>query len=164
MNLRQAVLLLTILFAATLTGCAATVPAGRWEADNRVGQVFESATVLPHHTYYYLGSITAPDSVIAIDNRFTLRTRVWAGIEISEQILRNWLAWFPIAHSRNCLFRGGVIFTPDGQQAGVWYSPNIINLVQMPEPGVLVVFQPRSPGLSGCTEQEQGGIGLRFDD
>ena len=62
------------------------------------------------------------------------------------------------------LFRGGVILTPDGQQAGVWYSPNIINLVQMPEPGVLVVFQPRSPGLSGCTEQEQGGIGLRFDD
>lgn len=157
-------MLLTVLLAATLAGCAPTAPSGRWEADNRVGQVFESATVLPNHTYYYLGSITAPDSVIAIDSRFTLQSRVWAEIEISEQILRNWLAWFPVAHSRNCQFRGGVILTPDGRQAGVWYSPNLINLVQEPEPGVLVVFQPRSTGLSGCTDQEQGGIGLRLDD
>ena len=164
MTLRHTLLLLTILFGMTLSGCAATVPTGKWETDHQVGEVFESARVLPNHTYYYLGSITAPASVIAIDNRFTLRTNAWAEIEISEQILRDWLAWFPIAHSRNCLFRGGVILTPDGQQAGVWYSPNIINLVQVPEPGVLVVFQPRSTGLSGCTDQEQGGIGLRFDD
>lgn len=156
--------MIAILIVGTLAGCGVLAPTGGWETDGRVEQLFTSAVVLPHHTYYYLGSVTAPDSIIAIDTRFTLRTKVWAEIEISEQVLSNWLAWLPLVHSRSCVFRGGVIRTPDGEQAGVWYSPNLINLVQMPEPDMLVVFPPRSIGPSACGDQEQDGLGLRFDD
>lgn len=164
MTWQQNRLWLFLLSLILLGGCAAQRPFGAWESDRRVGQLFESAQVLPDHTYYYLGSIAAPDSIIAIDNRYVLRSEVWARIEISEQILRDWLAWLPIAHSHQCVFRGGVILTPDGRQAGIWYSPHLLNVVQMPEPEVLVIFQPRSAGLSGCGEQDRGSLGREFED
>ena len=164
MTSKRHLLVLCLLTLFGVTGCAPTGPTGAWESDRRVGQLFESGRVLPDHTYYYLGSISAPDSIIAVDNRYVLRSKVWARIEISEQILRDWLAWLPIAHSRNCVFRGGVILTPDGRQAGIWYSPHLLNVIQMPEPEVLVIFQPRSAGLSGCEEQDRGALGRAFED
>ena len=114
-------------------------------------QLFESGTLLANHTYYYLGSFGAPDSIIAIDNRFTLRSRVWARAEVDQRMLDGWLQWYRTEHfPSGCELRGGRILTPDGQQAGVWYSQNIVNIVRMPEPGVIEVFQPHSPAGHTC--------------
>lgn len=144
--------LLVLIGCAVLSACAAGVdtPAGKWDTDMGVQQLFVSGAVLPDHTYYYIGSIGAPDSIIAIDNRFTLRSRVWAQIEMTEQLLNGWLQWYRTEqYGAGCEYRGGVILTPDGQRAGVWYSQNIVNIIRMPEPGVIEVYQPRS--LSGTT-------------
>ncbi|MBV5319180.1 MAG: hypothetical protein JZU50_15410 [Desulfobulbaceae bacterium] len=147
-------LLLLLSWTILLAGCAAQVPAGRWETDPRVQKSFEAGTLLPNHTYYYLGSYTAPDSVIAIDNRFTLRTRVWAQVDISEQMLNGWLNWYRTENfGWSCPYQGGVILTPDGQQAGIWYSRNIINIIRMPEPGVLEVYQPVTITGRRCEER-----------
>ena len=136
-----------------LSGCAPQAPAGRWETDTNVKKSFEAGTLLPAHTYYYLGSITAPDSVIAIDNRFTLRTQVWAQADITAAMLNGWLNWYRTDNfGWNCPYYGGVILTPDGQQAGIWYSPNIRNIIRMPEPGVLEVYQPSSLTVRRCGE------------
>ena len=132
-------------------GCSAGVPGGAWVTDPQVRQLFESGTLLANHTYYYLGSFGAPDSIIAIDNRFTLRSRVWARAEVDQRMLDGWLQWYRTEHfPSGCELRGGRILTPDGQQAGVWYSQNIVNIVRMPEPGVIEVFQPHSPAGHTC--------------
>jgi hypothetical protein len=139
-----------------LSGCTAQVPTGRWETDTRVQESFEAGTLLPAHTYYYLGSFTAPDSVIAIDNRFTLRTRVWAQADVSAEMLNGWLNWYRTDNfRRHCPYYGGVILTPDGQQAGIWYSPDIRNIIRMPEPGVLEVYQPTSLTGRRCGEPRE---------
>lgn len=148
-------LLLTLVCSLYIGGCTAHVPSGKWEVDTGVKQAFEAGTVFPDHTYYYLGSITAPDSIIAISNQYSLRTRVWAQIDMSEKVLNGWLSWYRTEYYGPCEYRGGVILTPDGRQAGFWYSQNIINIIEMPEPGVLVVFQPTSLGWSKCGEQDR---------
>ncbi|MCL1980576.1 MAG: hypothetical protein FWG62_05830 [Proteobacteria bacterium] len=133
------------LIAAFLAGCADKQPSGRWAIEPEVQSLFESGQVLPDHSYYYIGSSSMPDSIIAIDHRFTLRTRVWAEIDLTESKLNGWLHMFSTEHySPACSFHGGVILTPDGQRAGYWYSRNMYNLIYMPEPGVLEVYQPHS--------------------
>lgn len=140
--------------AACLAGCAAAPPAGQWLIEPGVEQLFESGRVLPDHAYYYLGSSTAPDSIIAIHRRFTLRTRVWAEVDLTEAKLNGWLQWYRTEHyPPGCEYRGGVILTPDGQQAGFWYSQNIINIVYMPEPGILEVYQPHSVAGGTCGKE-----------
>lgn len=153
MHVQRLIRLLILIGCAVLSGCAAggnNAPAGKWETDPGVQEFFVSGAVLPEHTYYYIGSIAAPDSIIAIDNRFTLRSRVWAQIEMTEQLLSEWLQWYRTEqYGAGCEYRGGVILTPNGERAGVWYSQNIVNIIRMPEPGVLEVYQPHS--VSGTT-------------
>ncbi|ADW18283.1 hypothetical protein Despr_2136 [Desulfobulbus propionicus DSM 2032] len=150
-------LLFCLLAAVLLTGCAAPVPGGKWEIDRAVQQTFEAGQLFPEHSYYYLGSITAPESIIAIDNRFTLQTRVWAHIDMSEQRLNGWLQWYRGERYGGCDYYGGVILAPDGRRAGVWYSPNIFNIIRMPEPNVLEVFQPYSFMGRRCGEPNDDG-------
>ena len=153
-----------LLIAVFLAGCAASPPAGRWEIDPAAQQMFESGTILPDHTYYYLGSYAAPDSIIAIHHQFTLRTRVWAQVDLSQELLDAWLQWYRTEmQPPGCEFRGGVIFTPDGRRAGFWYSQNIINLIYQPESDVVEVYQPRSIPFGTCGRDRDSGFAGRMD-
>jgi len=162
MHVQRLSRLLVLIGCVVLSGCAAggnSTPAGKWDTDMGVQQLFVSGAVFPNHTYYYLGSIGAPDSIIAIDNRFTLRSRVWAQIEMTEQLLNEWLQWYRTEqYGAGCEYRGGVILTPDGERAGVWYSQNIVNIIRMPEPGVLEVYQPRTPSGATCGRDRDSAL------
>jgi hypothetical protein len=142
-----------IFFAGCTTAAG---PVGKWELDSGVQKAFEAGKVFPDHTYYYLGFYAAPHSVIAVSNRYTLRTRAWAQVDITEQMLQGWLTMFRTENATGCDYYGGVILTPDGQQAGVWYSQNNINIVQTPEPGVLEVFQPHTISGATCGAPDDG--------
>jgi len=145
------------ILAAVLAGCAGGPPSGRWLIEPEAQSLFESGTVLPDHAYYYLGSSTAPDSIIAIDHQFTLRTRVWAQIDLTAATLNGWLQWYRTEHHPpGCAYRGGVILAPDGQRAGFWYSRNTINLVYQPEPGIIEVYQPHAAAGLTCGQERDG--------
>lgn len=151
---------LIVPFLALVTGCSASVPAGQWRTDPAVAAWFEAGRVLPGYTYYYLGSSTAPDSIIAIDHRFTLRSRVWAQVELDQRMLNGWLQWYrSVQPPAGCEFRGGIIETSTGEPAGYWYSRNPINIVHLPEPGVLEVFQPHTLGGATCGQPSAGPFG-----
>lgn len=129
-------------------GSAANVPMGSWNADTTTKQSIESGKLLPNHTYYYSGSMSSPDCFIAIDNQYTLRkSPVWAKAEeMSEKVLKGWLQSFKTQGMESSSIGGGVILTPDGKKAGVFYSHYPVNIVQMPEPGILEIFQPHPVG------------------
>lgn len=144
---------LLLIFVSTffVGGCTAKVPTGKWEVDLEVQKAFEAGTFLPDYTYYYLGSYVRPDTVIAINNHYTLHdNHVWAKVdEMSEKVLKGWLNMYRTTGPASFNYYGGVILAADGQQAGIWYSKNIINIIQMPEPGVIQVFQPHPIGDFG---------------
>ena len=150
------------LFAVTviavglcLSGCAgldASRPQGQWMEDEGVQRQIETGTLFPSHSYYYLGSITAPDTFIAIDNQWQLRSRVWAEVKMTPQRLAGWLQWYRSEHDGGCEYRGGRILAPDGGQVGYWYSQNRFNIIYMPEPGVIEVYKPHAGAGRVCGE------------
>lgn len=146
---------LGVVICLMTAGCAgdkSSPPEGQWLEEEAIQKTIEAGTLFPDHTYYYLGSITAPDSFIAIDNHWQLRTRVWAEVAMSPKRLAGWLQWYRNEHYGACDYRGGRILAPDGSLVGYWYSQNPINKVYMPEPGVIEVYKPHSVGGQVCGE------------
>ncbi|MBM9615190.1 hypothetical protein JWJ90_12960 [Desulfobulbus rhabdoformis] len=128
---------------------AATSDYGKWEKDPAVKEQLETGKLLPNHTYYYTGSINGPDCFIALDNNYTLRdSNIWAKAdEMSDKVMKSWLQSLTQERGdRSLHVQGGDILTPDGEKAGVWYSHYSVNVIEMPNPGELVIFQPHPVG------------------
>ena len=151
----SSVSLMLVVVILLLGGCVQAGPNGKWVRNPDDRQIFESKTLLKDHTYYYRGSETSPDSIIAIDNKYKLKTNVWSHVDITQKMLDDWIYWLTIRPSLTCPHTGGAIITPDGQKAGVWYSRKQISTVKVPEPGVLQVYPPVSVAGSSCARAER---------
>ena len=152
---------LSLLFCLLMAGCASTGPAkpkGQWLEEEGVQATIERGTVFPHHTYYYLGSITAPDTFIAIDNRWQLHSRVWAEVAMSPVRLAGWLQWYRSENYGACDYRGGRILASDGSQVGYWYSRNPYNTIYVSEPGVIEIYKPHNVAGQVCGEPRDDGL------
>lgn len=143
-----------LLLLLLMAGCGGGGPTGRWLVNSDVMRDFRSGAILARHTYYYTGSPVEPDAVIAIDNRFQLRTKVWSRVDITQELLDRWMFWTRTDLSMRCPYKAGVILTPDGEQAGVWFSKFTFNTVRSPEPGVVEVYLPFAPGNSACGREQ----------
>ena len=137
-----------------LTGCVQSTPSGKWARSRDGGISFENRTILPDHTYYFRGNEVTPEAIIAIDNKYTLKTRVWSRVDITQKMLDDWMFWIDTRLSLSCPHYGGFILTPDGEQAGVWYSKKLISVIKTPEPGVLQGYVPYNRTGSLCARQE----------
>ena len=137
-----------------IAGCAGApdLPSGRWVGSLEVARAFEAGEVFPDHRYYYVGSRAVPDGVIAIDPRFRLKEgNIWAAVDADESTLAEWRSWWRAVAFHHCMYLGGLIIAPTGERAGYWYSPFLLNRVQMTEDGELVVHLPHSPtGVTRC--------------
>jgi len=136
---------------------AANTQYGKWKTDPVVKEQVETGKVLPGHTYYYTGSINGPDCFIALDNHYTLRdSKVWAKAdEMSDKIMQGWLQSLRQERGERSLHvKGGDILTPDGKKAGIWYSHYSINVIEMPKPGELVIYQPHPVGGGVTGDQD----------
>ncbi len=150
----RSVITALLLLSALISGCA-TVPSGHARYSDRVDALFQSATVIPDHTYYFLGSENDPDAVIVIDNRYRLQTsRAWARTEPSVKMLQRW-AFMARTYEGDlaCPYRGVVLRGPDGQQVGMGYSRWTFTTITYPKPGVVAVGQPIPLGT--CIGQER---------
>jgi len=161
MKLHRIFSLLFVILSLTFfisTGFAAHTPThgpmGEMKDDAVAKKALEDGKMLPDHTYYFLGgSITEPDSIIALKKGYTLRdSKIWTKVQdMSPKVIRGWIqAWKNDGHSFSDM-NGGVLLDPDGKEAGIWYSHYPGSAVMMPSPGVLDVFQPhpsvgRRPG------------------
>ncbi|HEB70598.1 MAG TPA: hypothetical protein ENI88_13425 [Desulfobulbus sp.] len=147
--------LLCALFIFIVSGCARSTPSGKWLKSRDGGLSFENRAILPDHTYYFIGNEVTPEAIIAVDNRYRLKTRVWSRVDITQKMLNDWMFWIDTRLSPACPHYGGVILTPDGDKAGVWYSRKWKSVVKVPEPGVLQVYKPYSLSGSLCARQER---------
>lgn len=157
----RAMVLLLACGGLLMAGCSAIDPQrpqGQWLHDEGVRQRIASGEIFAGHSYYYLGSITAPDAFIAIDPHWQLRSRIWAEVAISEQRLAGWLQWYRTEHLGFCDYKGGRILAPDGTQVGYWYAQNPYNTIYAPQSGVIEIYKPHAGGGRVCGEP--GGDGF----
>lgn len=141
-----------LLFCFLAGGCATSQPQGKLVLAGDVTRLIESATVLPDHTYYYTGPQDKPDAIIAIDNRFTLQSKYWIKVEDVAAQLEKWNRLIDNAHripfeqegpiTLSPFYRGARIMTPDGKQAGIWYSRHEHTVIQFPDPATIIIYAP----------------------
>jgi len=139
--------LLTALALFMLTACVTTGPSS-YSYSQEVDRIFEPPpTLLKDHTYYYIGTSTEPDAIIAIDNQFTMTSKVWSKVDITQKILDDWAFWIDTYLGWwSCPYRGVQLLAPDGRQVGVGYSRWTFSVVKMLGPNEITVYQPQALG------------------
>ena len=139
--------LLTVLSLFMLTACVTTGPSS-YKYSREVDRMFEPPPILlKNHTYYYIGRPVQPDAIIAIDNQFTMTSKVWSKVDINQKMLDDWAFWFDTYIGWwSCPYRGAMLFAPDGRQVGVGYSRWTFSVVKMLGPNEIVVYPPQALG------------------
>ncbi|MDW7772391.1 MAG: hypothetical protein SCH71_05815 [Desulfobulbaceae bacterium] len=145
MKILQAFLLLFTL-VLLVAGCARTDNFGKLVRSEEAGNSIETATILPDHTYYYSGPEARPDAIMALHNSFTLvnEKNLWIKVDITEEKLRSWNRIIRNEFRIKNYYYGSLIITPDGRQAGIWYSRDDHTVIKTPDPGNIIIYTPDS--------------------
>lgn len=130
------------VMSSLAVGCAVPKNHGKMVRADEVAKNVESATVLPNHTYYFTGPEAQPDVIIAINNSFTLQSKYWIKVDDVENKLKDWNRLIDNAHRVRNVYEGFHIMTPDGRQAGIWYSEYDYTVVQFPDPSTIILYTP----------------------
>ena len=148
---------ITLALLLLLGGCAAVQPQGeqgRLILADEVRNIFESNTVLPDHVYYYSGPEAEPEAIIGIHDGFTLQARYWQQISLSQGQLQSWNRRIDNAHRIKLSYKGFRIMTPDGRQAGVYYSKYEHTVTRFPDEKTIIIYTPGPPPLG---DSQNGG-------
>ena len=153
--------LLVLLTAFLVTGCAASKNNGTLSRSGEVTKTFETAAVVPDHTYYYTGPEAQPDAIIGIQNSYTFQNakNFWIKVDISEEVLHSWNVIIDNAHRFQYSYYGSRIMSPDGRQVGIWYSKYRYTVVKFPDPNTVVIY---IPGLTPNDRLQPNPFSTRF--
>jgi len=106
-----------------LSGCVANSGNyGRLVPDDEVKKTYENNTVDPRYNYYYYGTRTFPKAFIGISKDIELVSDFWEPIDLTPEILHNWIWLHANRYSWNVHRYGSRILTQTGKKIGVWYS------------------------------------------
>lgn len=144
--------LLVAVLLLLLGGCAATKQQGLEGGlvhSDEVGKIFESNTVLPDHVYYYSGPEAEPEAIIGIHASFTLQARYWHQIPLTREQLQAWNRRIDNDHRIRFAYKGARIMTPDGRQAGIWYSKFENTASCFPDGKTIILNTPEPPPVRG---------------
>jgi len=117
-----AAVLVLVALQLILTGCAARKPSGV-AASQAATDIWHSFEILPNYKYYYSGSDSRPFYIIAIDDRYRLKSNLWKPVDLTSEMLKNWFNYYrPRVGGYNPLPYGAFITGPNGERIGLWYS------------------------------------------
>jgi len=119
------VMLVLIVIAAQglLAGCAATGTKTSGVITSREAtDIWHSYTVYPNYNYYYVGSDSQPRFIIGIDDKYRLTSKNWKAVDLTPEMLNNWINWARprVGYSQDPY--GAFIVDSNGQRVGLWYS------------------------------------------
>ncbi len=131
---------LTLLVSLILlSGCAANY--GGLRISGEVTRLFETYQVQTDYQYYYSGPESRPHAIMGIHRSYTLNSKLWKAVDISEAQLKSWV--------RSRMYgrlgispRGYYIVDPDGKRIGIWYSMWGTTTVKIEGPGQVSVATP----------------------
>jgi hypothetical protein len=107
-----------------LTGCAATPePKSSGVVTSREAtDIWHSYEIYPNYNYYYSGADSLPNYIIGIDDKYTLTSKLWKPVDLTPEMLKNWLNYIRprVGYSQSPY--GAFIMGPGGERIGLWYS------------------------------------------
>jgi len=116
---------LLVLIQLTLIGCA-SVPerASGIRASQAATDIWHSYQILPNYKYYYAGSDARPSYIIGIDDRYQLTSKLWKPVDLTPEMLKNWINYVEPRVGYDPSLYGADITDLSGQRVGLWYSVN----------------------------------------
>lgn len=112
--------ILLLVIPLVILGCSGQY--GRLSVNNAVKAQFEEYKVLSDHRYYYSGSAARPRAVIGIHKTYTLKSDLWVPMDLTPDILKNWVDYFGPKTRYFKGNNGSDVLTEDGRKIGVWYA------------------------------------------
>lgn len=133
-----------LLIALLMTGCASIKNNGKISSSADVGKAFQTATVVPGHTYYYTGPEAQPTVIIGINESYSLLNakNFWIQVDNPKKALEDWNLTRNSSYEIKYRNRGANILTPDGEKVGIWYSRYTHTSVKFPDAKTVVIYTP----------------------
>lgn len=115
--------LILVLTGILVSGCVASSGNyGKLRYDDSVKKTFEDFEVYPQYKYYYFGTRTFPEAFMGLNKDVELKSDHWRPIELTPEILHNWI-WLHAKRTYGNVGRyGSVVLDTKGNQLGVYYS------------------------------------------
>jgi hypothetical protein len=146
--------ILGLTLPALIGGCAAGSRA-RLERSQQVYQDFMAGNVLPGHRYYTTGPQSAPDAILGVSDKYTLKSERWTEREFSPQVLKELVGRMntdfksPVAGLLGAYVQG-----PEGQRIGVWYSGVGITTVELLSETEVRIDPPLTAAINQLKDRE----------
>jgi hypothetical protein len=122
-------------------GCMANY--GSMERSQKINEAFESHQVLPDYNYYYTGGQNNPRVIMGIHKDYTLKTSSWTPMgSLTSDTLKKRVDGMT-NEGQGLKAYGWVIFSPNGEKVGVWYSMLDQTTVKFGENKEIFVSQPK---------------------
>ena len=136
---RQLIALSALLLA--LGACGR--PAYMFHEDLRINQALESYHPLPGYTYYYSGPEDFPLAILGIRPEYHLKKDFWIPVDLTEKKLRDWMDVIDNPHRNlQTRYHGEIIRAADGEEIGIWYSPQEWSTVRMGKDREVTIYTP----------------------
>jgi len=131
--------ILTLLLAVTACGR----PAYMFHADMRINDALESYHPLPGYTYYYSGPEDFPLAILGIRPEYRLKKQFWIPVDLTEKKLQDWMELIDNPHrGMKSRYHGKVIRTSEGEEIGIWYSPQEWSTVRVGPDREVIIYTP----------------------
>ena len=116
-----------------------------------VTRKYRSLTIDPNYNYYYSGRELQPDVVMGIDKKFTVQSKFWHQIDLTEEQLDYWVMWGDRERSSEGYstrylgnYMGAYILDTEGKIVGDWYSKKDLGIFEFPGNNVIIPHPPRN--------------------
>lgn len=131
--------LLALLLAITACGHPAYV----FHEDSRINEALESYRPLPGYTYYYSGPEDFPLAILGIRPEYRLKKEFWIPVDLTKKKLQDWMEIIDNPHRNlQTRYRGKVIRTAEGEEIGIWYSPQEWSTVRLGADREVSIYSP----------------------
>jgi hypothetical protein len=140
--------------ALLITGCAATTsknPLGSIKESNDVFRQYREYKINPAYNYFYAGVELQPDAIMGIDKKYTVQSKFWHQVDLTEEQLQYWVKWgdrqsVDEGFSRRYLgkYMGAYILDAQGTVVGDWYSKKDWGIFEFPGNNVIIPHPPRN--------------------
>ena len=110
------------MVAKTPTESSLAATYGSFRRSREVDKIFETYQVLPDFTYYYSGPDFEPTAILGIRNDYSLRSRLWKRVALTQPQLRAWVDRMSDPIDVAPMPCGFFILDGTGKAVGIFYS------------------------------------------
>lgn len=151
----RAIYVLIVLSTAILSGgCVATATnknLGAIRESHEVTRQYRALQINPNYNYFYSGTKQNPDAILGMDKIYTVQSKFWHPVDLSEEQLKYWVTWGDRQSSDEGFssrylgkYMGAYILDPTGRTIGDWYSKKDWGIFDFPGNNVVIPYPPQN--------------------